>query len=235
MADGWAHKGDKVRFLNRNGYDHQLNEARALFKPGAILTVESVNVSSWTSYYQFRDVKGRFNTVMFEPVPEIPTEKLDWVDICDTVLFRARSAYGTYLADCGAGKWRTSASDWIEAEDPMAAAQAHLNDHIRLQNEVILGDRKKITENDLWLTFCDVMGSDVPEALYPLHVLSKIADKLNERYLGGSQPSNKLSPSAQENVARVRYLQHTGSHSTIHCNQFPTWEELSDAEKRKWI
>ena len=59
-------EGRKVAFLNHNGHDHQLEEARKLFKPGQVLTVKEILVGGSSSKVQFMEMPGeKFNTVMF--------------------------------------------------------------------------------------------------------------------------------------------------------------------------
>ena len=60
--------GRKVKFLNENGHDWQLEEARKIFKEGQILEVEEIEVGGWSSKVKFADCDGWFNTVMFEDV-----------------------------------------------------------------------------------------------------------------------------------------------------------------------
>lgn len=68
MTSGFASKGDKVRFLDRNGYERDLESARRVFTKDQMLTVKSVDVDKWSSTYEFVNVFGRYNTVMFEPI-----------------------------------------------------------------------------------------------------------------------------------------------------------------------
>tara|TARA_Y100001933_G_scaffold264194_1_gene328752 strand:- start:227 stop:457 length:231 start_codon:yes stop_codon:yes gene_type:complete len=71
-----ADVGERVRFLNRNGYDGELNLAREHFNDGDEATVARVSIGGWSSSYLFEE-RGRqwFNTVMFEPVtPATPKE-----------------------------------------------------------------------------------------------------------------------------------------------------------------
>lgn len=35
--------------------------------------------------------------------------------------------------------------------------------------------------------------------------------------------------------AKKRYEDRTNNHPTIHCNRFPSWEELTDAEREKLV
>jgi hypothetical protein len=65
---GMAEVGERVRFLNANGYPYELNEAQVCFEPDEVLTVAEVCIGSFSSTYRF---EGRgealWNTVMFEP------------------------------------------------------------------------------------------------------------------------------------------------------------------------
>jgi len=64
---GWPGPGTKMRFLDRNGYDYQLAEARELFDTKATYTVKNVEVGSWHHSFEFAEFPGqRFNGVMFE-------------------------------------------------------------------------------------------------------------------------------------------------------------------------
>jgi hypothetical protein len=68
---GMARVGEQVRFLDRNGYDTELNMAREHFHEGGIATVAEVSIGGWSSSYRFEE-HGRqwFNTVMFQPVAQ---------------------------------------------------------------------------------------------------------------------------------------------------------------------
>lgn len=63
----YASRGHKVRFLDRNGYDNELTEARNLFVKDQILTVDHTEVGSWRTSVVFEEYPGKyFNSVMFE-------------------------------------------------------------------------------------------------------------------------------------------------------------------------
>ena len=63
----WPKPGDKMRFMNRNGYDHQLEEARKVFTTDQILTVKSCNVGRSDHRISFEEYPERsWNGVMFE-------------------------------------------------------------------------------------------------------------------------------------------------------------------------
>ena len=62
----FAGPGDKVMFLNEHGYDAQREQAAKIFEVGQVLTVESVDIGSYSSTYRFKGHKNSYNTVMFE-------------------------------------------------------------------------------------------------------------------------------------------------------------------------
>lgn len=71
----WWTRGTKVRFLGKNGYKYQLEEAKKLMDIGAILDVESSETFSSSSIVSFKQFPGKkFNTVMFEVVM-IPSDE----------------------------------------------------------------------------------------------------------------------------------------------------------------
>lgn len=62
-------KGRKVRYLMKNGWDYDKEEANKHFNNGDILTVEEIYVGRSSSTVVFQEVKGiEFNPVMFEDV-----------------------------------------------------------------------------------------------------------------------------------------------------------------------
>lgn len=64
--DIYSESGKKVKFLGKNGYNHQLKEALEFFKPEEILTVKRTNVQNWSSTVEFKEYPGKWwNTVMF--------------------------------------------------------------------------------------------------------------------------------------------------------------------------
>ena len=66
-----APKGQKVRFLNKNGYDVQLAYAREFLEPDDIYTVKETRVySSNTDVVLEEFPKEAFNAAMFEEVGE---------------------------------------------------------------------------------------------------------------------------------------------------------------------
>lgn len=67
--EGFAGRGDKVRYLGFNGFDGQRAyiEAKGV-KKGHELTVVTCYIGDWSSSYTFEEVDGHHNTVMFELV-----------------------------------------------------------------------------------------------------------------------------------------------------------------------
>lgn len=67
----YCKKGARVRFIGRNGYDHQLEAAMKLLTVDAVYTVNSVNAGDWSSGVFLDEFPGiSFNTVMFEDAKE---------------------------------------------------------------------------------------------------------------------------------------------------------------------
>ncbi len=68
----------KAKFLGKNGYDHQLKEAKELLEIGEEYEIEDAEVNSWISYVK---INGKFyNSVMFgigasELLKEFPDSK----------------------------------------------------------------------------------------------------------------------------------------------------------------
>ncbi|WP_110933782.1 hypothetical protein [Paenibacillus bouchesdurhonensis] len=76
----YSQKGDRVRFLNKNGHDWEPERAREIgLVEGEIYTVERTDVGGWHTDVYLQEIPGyHFNSVMFEnhkeTVPE--TEEL---------------------------------------------------------------------------------------------------------------------------------------------------------------
>ena len=65
----YAKNGDKVKFLNKNGHDWQLEDANEFMNEKDVLTVETTTAGDWSSTVVFKEHPGlQFNTVMFEDV-----------------------------------------------------------------------------------------------------------------------------------------------------------------------
>ena len=65
---GWPRNGQKVRFLNKNGYEYQLEKAKEAFNVDDEYTIKDCVVGMSSSYYKFEEVTGDWNTVMFEVI-----------------------------------------------------------------------------------------------------------------------------------------------------------------------
>ncbi len=65
---GWPKNGTQVEFIGKNGYEYQLNKALETFKVGQVLTIKDCVVSSSSSIYEFEEVPGTWNTVMFRTI-----------------------------------------------------------------------------------------------------------------------------------------------------------------------
>lgn len=69
---GWPWKGDKMRYLGQNGYDHErARAAECGFVPGALYTVVDIEVHDFSHSISFGEIGGRWNGVMFESVPQV--------------------------------------------------------------------------------------------------------------------------------------------------------------------
>ena len=64
----FAGKGDKVRFMNKNGYDPERERALKAIGLERIVTVVECDIGSSSSSYTFEEVPGSWNTVMFDRV-----------------------------------------------------------------------------------------------------------------------------------------------------------------------
>lgn len=192
----WAHKGDKVRFIARNGYDGELNRAKAIIKPGAVLTVAAVDVRSSSSDYTFEEVLGKWNTVMFETVPEIEIKKLKWISV-DPFKNRADTEFGPYY---------TTEVGWSFGDDldafvktPFAKFECQQDYDRRVKEAHIKAQAAKngLGLNDVWMTLCEIMGDRTP--FLPLWAMMELNKRLNDKYFGGSLPNT-----AQEEIERLK-------------------------------
>jgi hypothetical protein len=61
-------KGDKVRFMNQNGYDTEREKALKAIGLERIVTVVHCDIGSSSSSYTFEEVPGKWNTVMFDKI-----------------------------------------------------------------------------------------------------------------------------------------------------------------------
>lgn len=92
-------KGRKVRFLDENGWDSDLERARKFFNKGDILTVEEIHVGRSSSEVIFQEFPDKmFNTVMFEDVlptlHKIETEEINMLDIYNVPLLSVLTHVG---------------------------------------------------------------------------------------------------------------------------------------------
>jgi hypothetical protein len=70
LAKGFFPKGTKVRWIDGPGNDWQRKNAREVLADFPVLTVSHCEIGSSSSTYQFEEVTGTFNTVMFEKVSD---------------------------------------------------------------------------------------------------------------------------------------------------------------------
>jgi hypothetical protein len=63
---GWPKPGDKMRFLGKNGYDFQREQALRVMTVGDVFTVHSISVGESSHSIVFREIGGNWNGVMFE-------------------------------------------------------------------------------------------------------------------------------------------------------------------------
>lgn len=68
LARGFVPKGQTVEFLNKNGYDSELQHAASTFEKGQRLTVKACHIGQSSSSYEFEETEGKWNTVMFQKV-----------------------------------------------------------------------------------------------------------------------------------------------------------------------
>lgn len=68
LSGGWFPKGTKVRWIDSNGFDYQRDRAREKIGTNRTLTVKSCNIGGSSSTYEFEEIEGRWNSVMFEKI-----------------------------------------------------------------------------------------------------------------------------------------------------------------------
>lgn len=68
LAQGFYPRGTKVGWRPNAGYPSEEERARKEIGPTIILTVKSCDIGSSSSVYEFEEIKGRWNTVMFQKV-----------------------------------------------------------------------------------------------------------------------------------------------------------------------
>jgi hypothetical protein len=62
----YSKRGEKVFFTGTGGHPHQLEKAKKIFSVGQELTVDDIDVHSFSSSVKFQEHDEWFNTVMFE-------------------------------------------------------------------------------------------------------------------------------------------------------------------------
>lgn len=65
----WPAKGDKMKFLGKNGYEFELRDAMNKFLVGEDYEVEKCNVQAWSHSVKFVGREGWYNGVMFDLLP----------------------------------------------------------------------------------------------------------------------------------------------------------------------
>lgn len=66
---GWPWKGDRMKFLGENGYDSERKAALEVFEVGKEYEVADIEIGDFHHTIAFVGIPGRYNGVMFEPVP----------------------------------------------------------------------------------------------------------------------------------------------------------------------
>lgn len=73
--------GRKVVFLNKNGLDDELAQARLYFHEGQVLTVNEIYIKRSFSQVEFIEVPGiYFNTVMFADKKDVKKQQMVSID-----------------------------------------------------------------------------------------------------------------------------------------------------------
>lgn len=70
-APRWPTTGTRLRFLGKNGYDHELAAALKVLTPDAIYICVDCSVGDWENSVALEGLAGRFNGVMFEMVAPV--------------------------------------------------------------------------------------------------------------------------------------------------------------------
>jgi hypothetical protein len=65
LTGRWPRPGDKMTFLNKNGYDHEREAAAKIFQVGISYDVEDCEVGDTSHTVKFRGYAGRWNGSMF--------------------------------------------------------------------------------------------------------------------------------------------------------------------------
>ena len=73
-AKSWPKPGEKMRFLNRGGYDHERAAAAKVMREGEVFTLKTIKIGDWSHTLEFEEIAGRWNGVMFGLAPPLPAE-----------------------------------------------------------------------------------------------------------------------------------------------------------------
>lgn len=153
-APGWPDKGEKVRFINQNGYDYELSYAREHMDEGHILTIKSVQIGDWRTFYEFEELPGKFyNSVMFvrlseevaqvEPKPfvhKLVHGNKDMIELLEDALQRAKrgTLEGLIIIGCenGGSGWTGAFRDDMAFPWPRLQAAVDTAQHELLKDGV---------------------------------------------------------------------------------------------------
>jgi hypothetical protein len=70
LAQGFYPRGTKVNWRPNAGYPGEADQAKREIGPNRVLTVKQCTIGSSSSRYEFKEIDGEWNTVMFEKVEE---------------------------------------------------------------------------------------------------------------------------------------------------------------------
>lgn len=66
IAMGFFPKGTKVLWIDKHAFPFQRDQAREIFDPTLQYTVKCCHIGSYSSTYEFEEIPGHWNSVMFE-------------------------------------------------------------------------------------------------------------------------------------------------------------------------
>lgn len=125
MADRFAKTGDKVRFLDRNGSEEDLETARKVFAKNQILTVRDRHHGIYHPTYLFEGYGNWYNARMFEVVPKDARpehfEDLSPLDRERIELLTKVDDLTGQLNEAVALAWRKGAKEWVREYHPEIA------------------------------------------------------------------------------------------------------------------
>jgi hypothetical protein len=70
LAQGFYPMGTKVKWRPNAGYAHEEQQAQYEIGPDMVLTVKECRIGSSSSSYQFEEIDGQWNSVMFKKVED---------------------------------------------------------------------------------------------------------------------------------------------------------------------